>query len=131
MRRNLILIASMVVVLAAAGCARTQPVYNVTGTPVVTSSASALSLQQVRDAITRAAQAKRWRVEQIQDGHLVATVVVRRHTAVVDINYTTTDYSITYKDSDVLLYDGQKIHRNYNKWVKLLDERISQELNAL
>jgi hypothetical protein len=36
-----------------------------------------------------------------------------------------------YKDSDVLLYDGTKIHRNYNKWVELLERQINIELSTL
>ena len=131
MFRVRLLLASLAVMFVVSGCERTQPVYNVIDAPIITSSSSALTIEQVRGAITKAAQEKRWRVQQMEEGHIVATIIVRKHTAVVDINYTATDYDITYKDSNVLLYDGQRIHRNYNKWIKLLDERISQNLNAL
>ena len=56
---------------------------------------------------------------------------MRQHTAVVDIRYSPESYSISYRDSAVLLYDGQVIHRNYNKWVQLLSERIQLELNKV
>ncbi len=35
-------------------------------------------------------------------------------------------YSMTYRDSLVLKYNGTKIHRNYNKWIKLI-ERIADQ----
>ena len=56
---------------------------------------------------------------------------MRKHTAVVDIRYTPERYSISYRDSEVLLYDGSMIHRNYNKWVQPLSERINLEINKL
>lgn len=131
MIRKIATAGALALVLITVGCARTLPVHQVNGAPIVTSTTNAPTLEQVRTAIISAAQSKRWRVQQIDDTHMVATVNVRRHQAVVDINYTATDYSITYKDSTALEYDGQNIHRNYNKWVKLLDDRISQNLNAL
>jgi hypothetical protein len=51
--------------------------------------------------------------------------------AVVDVNYTPQTYSITYKDSSNLGYDGQSIHKNYNGWVQNLDKAIRAQLGAL
>jgi hypothetical protein len=70
-------------------------------------------------------------VRDIDDEHIEATVHVRKHTAVVDILYSPSQYRIMYKSSDALLYDGTQIHRNYNKWVELLERRINIELNKL
>ena len=53
---------------------------------------------------------------------------VRQHFASVDIHYDSNSYSIRYKDSKVLMYDGTNIHRNYNKWVQLLDQQIKLNL---
>lgn len=131
MPRKLILAVSLAIIVVLQGCARTLPVYNITDTAVITGSGNAATEAQVRNAIATAAQSKGWQVQQVEGGHMVATIVVRRHTAEIDINYSATDYSITYKDSDVLLYDGQKIHRNYNKWIKHLNDRIVRNLNAL
>jgi hypothetical protein len=126
---------SVIVLLALAfvvsGCVRTLPVYNVTDAPVITASGAQPNLAAVRNAITTAAQDKGWVVRDIDDEHIEATVHVRKHTAVVDILYSPSQYRIMYKSSDALLYDGTQIHRNYNKWVELLEQRINIELNKL
>lgn len=111
--------------------ARTQPVLNITDEPVVTGSGETPSAAEVRDAIIEACRVKEWLVAPSQDGLVIATANVRKHTAVVDIRYTPERYSISYRDSEVLLYDGKMIHRNYNKWVQLLSERINLEINKL
>ena len=51
--------------------------------------------------------------------------------AEVDIAYTTTTYSINYKDSRGLDYDGSNIHSNYNGWVQKLDRAIARQLATL
>ena len=51
--------------------------------------------------------------------------------AKVDINYNTKTYSITYKDSSDLDYDGTKIHKNYNGWIQNLDNAIKVQLSAI
>jgi hypothetical protein len=117
--------------LLVAACARTLPVYNVTAAPVVTASGTTPSLAQVKGAIITACRDKGWFVNPRADDHVIATAHVRQHTAVVDIHYSPEHYAITYKDSEVLLYDGQQIHRNYNKWIQLLEERINVELQKL
>lgn len=125
------LAAAIAVSLLVAACARTMPVYNVTDAPVMTASGTTPSLAQVKNAIITACRDKRWIVDPGAEGHIVATVHVRQHTAAIDIHYSPEHYTITYKDSEVLLYDGQQIHRNYNKWVQLLERRINFELQKL
>jgi hypothetical protein len=117
--------------LLVAACARTLPVYNVTDAPVITASGQSPSLDQVRGAIVTACRAKGWIVDARQEGHITATANVRKHIAVVDIFYSAQRYTISYKDSEVLLYDGEKIHRNYNKWILLLEQKINAELEML
>ena len=45
--------------------------------------------------------------------------------------YDTKSYSIKYKDSSNLNYDGKSIHKNYNGWVENLDKAIRSNLVAL
>ena len=59
------------------------------------------------------------------------TLNVRKHMARVAIAYSTRSYSITYKDSHTLAYDGATIHRNYNKWVRNLKILINRQLGSL
>jgi hypothetical protein len=108
-----------------------MPVYSVIDAPVTGASGKQITQAQVGDAITEAAQGRGWLVKRVSDGHIEAAIHVRQHTAVVDIRYSATSYDIAYKSSEVLLYDGDKIHRNYNQWIKLLEEKINEEINSL
>ena len=125
------LAAAFAVSLLMAACARTLPVYSVADAPVATASGTTPSLAQVTNAIITACRDKGWWVNPRADGHIIATAHVRQHTAIVDIHYSPERYAITYKDSEVLLYDGKNIHRNYNKWIQLLEARINAEFQRL
>lgn len=101
---------------------RTQPVYNVVDKAIHTGSGRALTLEEVGNVLAGAARYKRWSVAKVEEGYLKAEIHVRKHFAAIDIRYTPESYSITYRDSEVLRYDGTKIHRNYNKWIKLIEQ---------
>ena len=62
-------------------------------------------------------------------GHIIGTLNIRDHIAIVDITYNSDSYSITYKDSTNLNYNGTNIHRNYNNWINNLDNAIKVQLS--
>jgi hypothetical protein len=62
---------------------------------------------------------------------MLATLDLRTHHAVVEIAYNAKSYSIAYKESNNLNYDGKSIHRNYNGWIHNLQNAINVELNNL
>ena len=64
-------------------------------------------------------------------GHMVGTLALRTHLAVVDVNYSVKSYSITYNDSISLNYDGTTIHTNYNSWIQNLHKGITAQLGNL
>ncbi len=101
---------------------KTMPVYNVDNAALPISSGH--SLEEVSAAIKRAGAGLGWQVKETTSGHNVGTLILRTHTAIVDINYTTTSFSITYKDSTNLKYDGFEIHKNYNGWIQNLENAI-------
>jgi hypothetical protein len=79
--------------------------------------------------MSEAGQSLGWEIHCAGPGHI-------RHAppgnvAEVDIAYTTTTYSINYKDSRGLDYDGSNIHSNYNGWVQKLDRAIAGQLATL
>jgi hypothetical protein len=111
--------------LALAGC-RSAPVLNVADAPV----AGTKSLQQVEQAIVEAGQSLGWRMQPQGPGHVQGTLLLRDHRAVVDVSYTAKAYSIRYKDSANLHYDGSSIHKNYNGWIQNLDRAISNRLSS-
>ena len=124
-------IVAAALVSIAAGCAMTRPVLNVTDSPVITSKPNP-TLDDVGKAILRGgARSGGWVMRQMKPGHMVGTLTTRTHTAVVDITYSVKSYSIKYKDSTDLKYDGTNIHTNYNNWIERLDRNIRVELTAL
>jgi len=123
-------ILALSMVIMAVGCT-TQPIYNVTGSPVATSSGKAASMQEVQSAIVRAGAALGWQITPEKPGQMTGRLALRTHQAVVDINYDTKQYSINYRDSvDLNAKDGQ-IHRNYNGWIQNLDKGIRSQLSLL
>ena len=68
--------------------------------------------------------------EVIELAHIEAVLHVRTHKLIVDITYSDKDYTIKYKDSTNLKYNGKKIHSAYQKWVLNLDKYIQTNLIA-
>lgn len=116
------------VVLVLVACA--TPIENIDSSPINLSS-NTYDLEVVTKAIERAGSRRGWRMKEQTPGHIVATLLVRGHMAQVNIVYTLDEYSISYKDSKNLDYDGKTIHRFYNSWVKNLDNDIQAELSGL
>ena len=115
------------VLIAAVGC-RSTPVYNVTNQSIGTAGGKAKSLQEVKTAIVEAGKARGWSMKDIEPGHLDAELHVRGHVAVVDIKYSTTSYSISYKRTEGVEYDGTKIYGRYNTWIENLQQEIDKRL---
>lgn len=128
-RQNLKLLYISLTLILLSACT-TAPIYNVDKEPVGTKDSKALTLKQVKSAIVQVAVKLGWNVKDKGNEHLVATLDARGHIAVVDIRYSTKSYSIHYKNSLKLDYDGKNIHRKYNKWVKNLQRRIDQRLKV-
>lgn len=124
-------VVASVLVLLAAGCRGSVPIYNVTSAPVFASKQNP-SLDEIGMAIQRAGTTLGWQMKQTKPGHIIATLAYSRNeVAVVDVNYSVKSYSIQYKDSSQLNYDGRNIHRNYNVWIDNLDKGIRAQLNNL
>jgi hypothetical protein len=114
-------------VLLLVGC-RTADLYNVQNAP---GASKAVSMADVETAIRRAGHGLGWQITPQGPGRAEGTLALREHRAVVDITYDTKSYSIKYKDSSNLQYDGKTIHSNYNGWIQNLDKAINRELLAL
>ncbi len=67
-----------------------------------------------------------WVFEKVKDGEIVGTLYDRNYMAKVTITFDTEKYTITYKDSTNLNYDGTKIHPSYDKWVTALKLNIDK-----
>jgi len=124
LRRTLPLIL-LFAMLGAGGC-RTAPVSNVVAAPVTTIQPA--TMQTVEAAIPKAGNGLGWTMVPRSPGKVEGVLALRTHKAVVDIDYDTKMYSIKYKDSVNLDYDGKTIHKNYNGWVENLDRAIKSNL---
>lgn len=127
-RLAMILILGLTTV-AMLGC-RTAPVYDVADAPVVANK-SGYTLDDVRNAIMRAGSMLGWQMNEVDPNTIEGTLHLRSHMAQVEIPFSEETYSILYKDSSNLNYDGKIIHRNYNGWIQNLDRAIKVQLSTL
>lgn len=125
-----VVILSLGFAVLAAGC-RMAPIMNIVDSPVQTYTNKSVSVADVEKAIVRAGSALGWRMRPVKPGLIEGTLSLREHVAVVEIPYTAKSYSIQYKDSTNLKYDGSQIHPNYNGWVQNLDKGIRTQLQNL
>lgn len=117
-----------IAVALLAGC-RVAPVQDIVDAPVVEpASGPRLTADEVKVAIQRAGASLGWQIKEVQPYLLEGTLHLRTHTAQVNIPYSAERYSIVYKDSKDLNYDGKNIHSNYNGWVQNLDRAIKAQM---
>lgn len=137
MRKLLLAVMAALVFPAYPAFARRPvPIVDWPNQTVATASGNKLTLEQVAQAVTKAAFGMGWTSSKISDEQYVARRVVRgKHTVVVSISISPEQYSVTYQSSDNMkfeIYDGVRlIHPNYNVWVRELVEAIRLELSRL
>ncbi len=130
-RKSFALIPLLVSTVFFLGCGTTAPILNFTGTPVTTASGNKTKTKQVKKAIILAGTAKGWQMKDVKPGFIQATIFKSNLMAKIDIKYNANSYSITYNDSSNMRYNGSVIHKRYNHWIRLLNDRIRNELIRL
>ena len=81
--------------------------------------------EKMKQTIIAALNKRQWVVQRLSPQLVQAEINVRnQYYAAIDIRYTRNSYAITYRDSRELGYKDGKIHRNYNRWVSMLDRDI-------
>ena len=122
--RSVLLCAAAVL---AVGCT-TKPVENIDQSLPPDSNRTSV---QVQAAIHDALEEQKWTVQQDSGNVIYAAITVReRHHAEVSIPYSSQQYSIKLRSSRGLDEKDGQIHRNYNNWVILLNEKIQQNLGV-
>ena len=107
--------------LTTAGCT-SKPILN---TQHELAASPQVSEEKVKTVIIDALQKRNWTVQRLSPQLVQAEINVRNQFyAAIDIRYTRNSYAITYRDSRDLGYKDGKIHRNYNRWVSMLDRDI-------
>lgn len=128
---NSLLLAVVALTFAASVEARNAPIVNHEKVAVATSSGKALSAADVKKVIMVAGTSKGWVITDAASGKLRGTLNVRKHTVIVDIDYSATDFSIRYADSTNMDYRDGTIHSNYNNWIQNMLTAIRAELIKL
>ncbi|MCG5529934.1 hypothetical protein LRD18_03485 [Halorhodospira halochloris] len=121
-------IVALVALMVLAGC-RSAAIYNVDNSSI--NGTEDVAIEDVEQAIMRAGQDLGWQMDKKEEGHIIATLDIRDHQAVVDIRHNTETYSIEYRDSTNLSYRNGNIHSNYNGWVENLEQRINSNISLL
>jgi hypothetical protein len=134
MKRLTRILLIVVPALLALGCAPLAPVMNVTDQTFETNRPA--SLDEIGNAIIRAGASLNMQMRKVRPGLISATYVPmggagKGLSATMEVKYNAKSYSIEYKDSQGLKYDGTSIHRNYNLWVQRLDARIRVQLTTM
>lgn len=126
-------LAAAAAALALSACNTLAPIHVVADAPVTPSSGKALQASQVRSAIITAGTSLGWRMVDAGPNRLQGTLALRTHSAVVEVPYAASTYSINFKSAENLGANGADgmIHRNYNGWVQNLDRAIRTEISRL
>ena len=125
---NFLVIIATALLLVLAGC-RSNPIMNIEDAPIEISEKH--TSKDIKKAIIRAGAGLGWNMKSKKPGQIRGSLFLRDHVAIVDIRYTKKSYSITYKDSQNLNYDGTNIHKNYNSWVQNLSRRIQVQFSTI
>ena len=125
---------AVALIIGVIGCA--TPIKNISDAPVKTLSGKELTYDQATKAIVLAGMGLKWDMEVTEPGHIIGTLNLRSHQAVVDISYNTKIYSITYKSSRNLMRADAEgnpigIHPNYNGWIENLDNAVRTQFIAI
>lgn len=111
----------LVAALALSSCI-SAPVYNVSSATMASSPDA--KLEQVAEAIMQAGLSRGWQMTEKGPSEMEGRLKLRWHVAVVSITFDTKQFSIFYKDSNNLKYDGSTIDSNYNGWIQDLEKAI-------
>lgn len=128
MKAKILLIAVTSLLLMLAGCT-SSPVFNIENAPITIEAKH--TSKDIKKAIIRAGAGLGWQMKPIKAGHIVGTLYLRKHVAVVDIKYSKKSYNIIYKSSQNLNYDGTNIHKNYNGWILNLNRHIQAQILSI
>ena len=124
------IIASVAIAVSLAACS-IAPIQNINQAPVIAPQGKGVTQEQVRLAILRAGAALGWQMADEGPGKIVGTINLRTHTAIIEIPYSTTSYSIKYRSSINLDESNGQIHKNYNGWIQNLTKGINAQLALL
>jgi len=137
--RSILLACIAAAALAAAPAAQARggaPLVSFEDVAIATADGHKPALDKVKQAVIRAASGREWAASVKNASTVRATYTKGRHSAVVDVVFSQSSYSIRYVDSNDLNYSTDKdgkptIHPAYNKAVTALRQRIDATLRTV
>jgi hypothetical protein len=126
-KKRLLTISLLVTLLLLTGC-KTAHILTVSNAPIPDAPSGSLTMTEVGNAIIKAGNGLGWEMHPKSTGRIIGTRYFRTHQAAVDIHYSRQNYTIQYRSSVNLKYDGTNIHKRYNEWVAELSQAIDATL---
>ncbi len=124
-RRTLIAsVAALGLLATSAAWSRSAPVQSIK-TPILNKT---VTVQEVHDAILRAALSKNWQVVEDAGQKITLKYVKKVHVAACDVTYSEKEYDITINPMTTLTRGAYEVHPKYNQWVRNLDKQIQMQL---
>ncbi|MBS0395787.1 MAG: hypothetical protein JSR54_14290 [Proteobacteria bacterium] len=123
------LLLSLAALPALAG-GRPIPLVEIIDAPLVWQNNAPGKLEEVQSAVMAGCVTKGWVPTAQGPGHVHAVLTRPDYRAEIDVTFTTTTLSIKYADSQGLDWNPDKrlIHRNFNRWLTLLQQAINVEM---
>jgi hypothetical protein len=123
--------AALGVLLLAAAC--TQTLKRVNSESYGWGPQQGVTLAKVQATIEKTAYDLGWEVVDTKPGSFTAkrSWDYDKHNIAVDVVYDLKTFSLRYKDSKALGYDGRSIHHSYNVMVAALEDRIKAKVSTL
>lgn len=124
--RRTILVALLILTASMLSC-RKAHVRDIPDNSIPSPYDKSLTVEEIEAAIIMGGNEAGWSMQKKEPGLIVGVIQVRQHEAQVNVRYSESSWSITYRDSSNLKYNGDKIHVNYNKWVSRLADAIRKQ----
>ncbi len=130
MQRRQVLFFGGILACGAASYAEARQVEIPPSQPVM--AATAVSLDEMHDAIVRGGRERNWIVSEDVPGKVSLRLNLRTHSVIVAVRYTQTNFRIEYVWSQNLDFEERSgkryIHGNYVRWVRNLEQSIQRAL---
>ena len=90
-----------------------------------------LTIESVQQAIVKASAMRGWQITEKAPGHLQGVIRIKSQIAVIDILFDRNHYRIRHNRSENMKHKKNKIHKNFNIWVKVIDGDIRAMLSYM
>ena len=124
-------VAALGILLLAAAC--TQPIKKVEKSNYGWGPQKGVTLAQMQSTIEKTATGLGWQLSDVKTGNFTAkrSWDGDKHNMAVDVLYDAKNFSIRYKDSKAMSYNGRSIHHTYNDMVAILQDTIKTNISTL